>query len=78
MIDLLETRYTKYVHVWISLDFTDLAFIRDKSKQDICSVLEGLTKVRRIDMLVMFLDRKHQSGMSCALCRNFMYSFFPS
>ncbi|CDS10959.1 hypothetical protein LRAMOSA03224 [Lichtheimia ramosa] len=45
------------------IDLLETRYTKDKSKQDICSVLEGLTKVRRIDMLVMFLDRKHQSAL---------------
>ncbi|CDH51232.1 rna polymerase ii-associated protein 3-like [Lichtheimia corymbifera JMRC:FSU:9682] len=45
------------------IDLLETRYTKDKSKNEICNVLEGLTKVRRIDMLVMFLDRKHKSAL---------------
>ncbi|KAI7883004.1 hypothetical protein K492DRAFT_185445 [Lichtheimia hyalospora FSU 10163] len=45
------------------IDLLETRYTKDKSKTEICNVLQGLTKVRRIDMLVMFLDRKHQSAL---------------
>jgi hypothetical protein len=40
----------------------DLLQQHEKSLQNIYNVLEGLSQVKRIDMLVMFLGKKQQQG----------------
>ncbi|KAL9542172.1 hypothetical protein MBANPS3_008747 [Mucor bainieri] len=42
------------------LDFVDTRYTKEKTPTDIYNVLWGLSRVQRIDMLIMFLDKKHQ------------------
>jgi hypothetical protein len=42
----------------------DLLHLKEKSPPTIYSVLQGLSQVKRIDMLVMFLGKKQQQGKS--------------
>ncbi|KAF1799859.1 hypothetical protein FB192DRAFT_1388881 [Mucor lusitanicus] len=42
------------------LDFVDTRYTNEKTPKDIYNVLWGLSRVPRIDMLIMFLDKKHQ------------------
>ncbi|KAL7335862.1 hypothetical protein PS15p_201278 [Mucor circinelloides] len=42
------------------LDFVDTRYVKEKTPTDIYNVLWGLSRVPRIDMLIMFLDKKHQ------------------
>ncbi|CAO3650140.1 unnamed protein product [Mucor fragilis] len=44
------------------LDFVDTRYTKEKTPKDIYNVLWGLSRVQRIDMLIMFLDKKHQQG----------------
>ncbi|KAK4511239.1 uncharacterized protein ATC70_012453 [Mucor velutinosus] len=42
------------------LDFVDARYTKEKTPTDVYNVLWGLSRVPRIDMLIMFLDKKHQ------------------
>lgn len=37
-------------------------YVKEKIPQDVFDVLEGLSQVKRVDMLIMFLGKKHQQG----------------
>lgn len=45
------------------IEMVDARYTKDKSAIDIYNVIEGLSRVKRVDMLIMFLDKKHQQGM---------------
>ncbi|KAI8987594.1 hypothetical protein BDF20DRAFT_277394 [Mycotypha africana] len=42
------------------LELLETKYIKEKTPEDIMDVLKGFSKVKRIDMLVMFLGKKHQ------------------
>ncbi|GAN10168.1 RNA polymerase II-associated protein 3-like isoform X2 [Mucor ambiguus] len=42
------------------LDFVDARYTKEKTPTEVYNVLWGLSRVQRIDMLIMFLDKKHQ------------------
>lgn len=55
----------------------DLLHLNENSHQNIYHILEGLSQVKRIDMLVMFLGKKQQQGMiHSELTRDKMYLQF--
>ncbi|KAG0177103.1 hypothetical protein DFQ29_005239 [Apophysomyces sp. BC1021] len=44
------------------IEIIDTHYCRDKTEKEIYDVLEGLSRVRRMDMLVMFLSHAHGKG----------------
>lgn len=44
------------------IDMLESRYVKEKPAQDAFNVLEGLSQVKRIDMLIMFLSKKHQQG----------------
>ncbi|KAI8139949.1 hypothetical protein BJV82DRAFT_672047 [Fennellomyces sp. T-0311] len=51
------------------LDLLESHYTRYKTDKEIYSVLVGLSQVRRIDMLVMFLGRRHTEGLQRLFAR---------
>ncbi|KAI9033862.1 hypothetical protein CLU79DRAFT_725900 [Phycomyces nitens] len=45
------------------IEILDTHYIPNKTGKEIMDVLENLSKVKRIDMLVMFLDKKHTQAL---------------
>jgi hypothetical protein len=44
------------------IELVETRYVKEKLPQDIFNVLEGLSLVKRVDMLIMFLGKKHQQG----------------
>lgn len=60
--DILRGR-ENYIHLRFDLLYVgDILHSSYQSGQDIKEVLEGLLRVKRIDMLIMFLERKQREG----------------
>ncbi|KAI9487597.1 MAG: hypothetical protein EXX96DRAFT_647232 [Benjaminiella poitrasii] len=45
------------------IDLLQTKYTKEKNPNDILSVLRGLSQVKRIDMLIMFLDKKRQEAL---------------
>ncbi|KAI8082578.1 uncharacterized protein B0P05DRAFT_537577 [Gilbertella persicaria] len=45
------------------IDLLETKYTKEKSPQDIFYVLQGLSQVKRLDMLIMFLDKKSQQAL---------------
>ncbi|CAO3609230.1 unnamed protein product [Mucor hiemalis] len=45
------------------VDLIESRYTKEKTVEDIFKVLEGLSSVKRIDMLIMFLSKKHQQAI---------------
>ncbi|CEP12726.1 hypothetical protein [Parasitella parasitica] len=45
------------------IELVDTRYAKEKSAQDIYNVLEGLSRVKRVDMLIMFIDTRHRQAL---------------
>ena len=53
------------------IDLLEAKYSKEKSPQEIFEVMQGLSQVKRLDMLIMFLDKKRQRGK--VNCKFFLY-----
>lgn len=54
------------------IDILESKYVKEKTPEQVFSVLESLSQVKRIDMLIMFLSKKHQQGKA----RHKLFFFF--
>ncbi|KAI8336394.1 hypothetical protein EDC96DRAFT_524131 [Choanephora cucurbitarum] len=45
------------------IDLLETRYLKEKSSQETLEVIQGLSQVKRLDMLIMFLDRKRQQAL---------------
>ncbi|KAG2236146.1 hypothetical protein BDF21DRAFT_459475 [Thamnidium elegans] len=45
------------------IDILESKYVKEKTSQQVFNVLESLSQVKRIDMLIMFLNKKHQQAI---------------
>ncbi|GAA5816870.1 hypothetical protein MFLAVUS_010404 [Mucor flavus] len=45
------------------IDILESKYVKEKTPEQVFSVLESLSQVKRIDMLIMFLSKKHQQAI---------------
>lgn len=44
------------------LELVESRYSKENTPEKVFDIMEGLSQVKRIDMLIMFLSKKHQQG----------------